>query len=280
MSVLVTVVIPTYNEERNIRHAIESVLWTKNVFVVDSFSTDKTVEIAKKYAPKVEVVQHEWEGYARQKNWALDNLPFSTEWVMFLDADEVVTEKPRSSIKEEIDKTEHKGYYIPMRYVFLGKWLKHAAGYPQYKLILFNRHHAKWEEREVHEHPIVSGDVSYLTGDIIHQDRKPLRYFFDRHNRYADMEAREQFKLIKRSNRTTSWPDMFSRGKRKRFLKESLWLQLPVLIRPFVRFAHLYFFKLGFLDGVAGLAYCLAALSNQIQISLKLVELKKTQKRN
>jgi glycosyltransferase involved in cell wall biosynthesis len=251
------------------------VLWAEKIFVIDSFSTDKTADIAKEYAPKVEVVQHKWEGYARQKNWALDNLRIPTDWVLFLDADEVATDGLEEAIEQAIASGKFDGYYIRSRYIFLGKWIKHAAGYPQWKFILFNRQKGRWEEREVHEHPIVQGKVGYLFADIIHHDRKPLWFFLDRHNKYSDLEAKERFERWYGGgkDRRLLKGRLFGKpAERRRFIKERIWRWIP--FKPLAILIWFYIFRLGFLDGRAGLYFCLHKAVQEFYTDMKIYELR------
>ena len=271
---VVTVIIPTYNEEVNIRYAIESVLWVEKVFVVDSFSTDRTVEIAKEYAPKVEVVQHKWEGYAKQKNWALDNLPIPTDWVLFLDADEMVPERLKNQILKTISSPNAcDAYWIPFKVVFLGKVLRFCAG--TYVLRLFRKGKVRWEEREVHEHPIVDGKVGYLNADICHHDRKPLWFFLDRHNKYSDLEAKERFNAwYGESGKRQLKGRLFgTKAERIRFIKERIWRLLPPPFRWATRFVWNYFIRFGFLDGMPGLFFCLHKAVQEFYTDMKMYEL-------
>ncbi|HLP84462.1 MAG TPA: glycosyltransferase family 2 protein, partial [Phycisphaerales bacterium] len=190
----VTVIIPTFNEEANLPYAIESVKgWADAVFVVDSESTDSTREIAQQHGATV-VVQP-WLGYARQKNWALTNLPITTEWVFILDADEAITPQLRDEIlmiaRGDPALQSVTGYYVNRLTYFLGKPIKHCGYFPSYNLRLFKRGKARYEEREVHEHMIVDGPTSRMRNLMLHEDRRGLEHLIAKHNRYSTLEARE-----------------------------------------------------------------------------------------
>src|SRR5690606_5353526 len=153
----ITILIPTFNEEINLPHALRSVVgWAQDVFVVDSESTDRTRDIATELGAKV-VVQ-KWLGYARQKNWALDNLPIETDWVFILDADELILPELRAELEQiaarPVAEVQECGFFINRYFIFLGKRIRHCGFYPSWNLRFFKRGRARYEEREVHEHMI------------------------------------------------------------------------------------------------------------------------------
>lgn len=257
MKAPVSVLVLTRNEEANIAACLESVNWAREVFVVDSLSTDRTVEICTSLG--AQVYSHSFEGYAAQRNWALDHLPFSTDWVLMLDADEVAT----PALAEEIctvvrsGNPECAGYYIKRRFFLLGTWLKHGGLYPTWILRLFKHRHVRFEERPMNEHAIVDGREGYLTRPFDHRDKKPLSDWIAKHNRYADLEAEEFMQETlaggyDSSIRTRFWG---TQAEKKRWIKLKIWNRLPLLGRPVLFFVRNYFLKLGFLDGRAGLIY-------------------------
>jgi glycosyltransferase involved in cell wall biosynthesis len=265
----VTVIIPARDEELHIARCIDSARPFERVVVVDGGSTDTTREIARRCG--AEVVEHAWEGYAAQKNWALDSLDIETEWVLFLDADELLTEEGRTEIRRAVAGGGASGYLLPRRYVFLGRPLKHAWWYPDYQLRLFRRGRGRFEERRVHEHVVLDGPVGTLTTPIVHENLKGLSAFVERHNRYSDLEADELLDPSserKRGSLTGSWAD------RRRLLKDEVWFRLP--FRPFVRFCWLYFGKRGFLDGRRGRLFCSLIAMYDFLIDAKVLERKLT----
>ena len=188
----VSVLVPTMDEELNLPECLDSIAWADEVFVVDSFSQDRTVEIAR--ARGAHAVQHPFETYARQKNWALDTVPLRHEWVLILDADERVTPELRAEIKSLLaGGPACAGFYVNRRLIFLGRWIRHAGWYPSWNLRLFQHRLGRYEDRPVHEHVVLEGRVGYLRHDLLHLDRRPLEAFIARHNRYSTLEAEARF---------------------------------------------------------------------------------------
>src|SRR5579884_69941 len=187
-----TVIILTYNEEKNIGQVLDSVCnWTKQIFIVDSFSTDRTLEIAKKY--DCIIVQHQFEDYARQRNFALD-LQITTEWVLFVDSDEWLPDDLKREISMVIaSNPEENGFYLKWRLMWMGKWIRRGY-YPTWILRLFRYGKARCEDRGINEHLLVEGKIGYLKSDFIHEDQKGIEDWIIKHNRYAAREASELFK--------------------------------------------------------------------------------------
>jgi len=271
-----TIVIPTRNEERNLPETLRAIEgWADEVFVFDSFSDDRTCEIAREHGAIV--VQHEFQNFAAQKNWALDNLPFRTEWVFFLDADM----RPTPALRQEVlrvlnDRPESfDGYFVSMQICFMNQWLRHGGICPNWSLRLFKHQIGRYEERLVHEHIHLRGKVGYLHSEILHNDYKDLARYFDRHNVYSSMEAIEVFRFLNGSGAETLQPSFWRRGpERRRVLKQLAYRYVPC--RPLVKFLWMYFARAGFLDGRAGLRYCLLQTFYEYQVSLKLMELRST----
>lgn len=143
-----SVIVLTYNEEKNIEDCLKSVYgWADEIFIVDSYLTDKTLELAKKYTDKV--YQSKFEGYPKQRNWALDNLPFSNEWIFFLDADERPSDELKKELKEVLNKVPLyiEGFYIKRRFIFMERWIKHGGYYPTWLLRIFRHRAARCSER-------------------------------------------------------------------------------------------------------------------------------------
>lgn len=272
---MVDVLIQAHNEELNLPHTLASVQgWVNRIFVVDSGSTDKTRQIALSFGASF--VSKAWQGYARQKNWALDNLPFESPWVLILDSDESVTPE----LKQEIIKTTTRpikevactGYFINRVTVFLGRKIWHSAFFPSWNLRLFKRGLAHYEEREVHEHMIVHGPTGYLNHLLIHEDRRGLEHFIAKHNRYSTLEAREIYR------QRTPWPGwhefMNNRLARRRYVKYRFAPKLPM---PwFFRFIYMYFIRGGILDRRPGLMLCLLISTYELFIRAKYTELVRT----
>jgi glycosyltransferase involved in cell wall biosynthesis len=265
-----SVLIPTLNEELNLPECLDSVAWADEVFVVDSFSTDRTLDIARERG--AHVVQHAFEDYSRQKNWALDTLPFRNDWVLILDADERVTPDLQSEIVCTLAQPTCDGYYLNRRFIFLGHWIRHAGWYPSWNLRLFRHSLGRYDNRVVHEHIVLNGQVGYLKHDLLHLDRRGLEAFIARHNRYSTLEAQARFAAERRSFRS----DAKLRGapvERKRFMRERIWPHIPA--KPLALFAYMYVLRRGFLDGYPGLALCVFHAFQEFMVGLKLAELRR-----
>ena len=257
MSVPVSILIITGNEEVNIRQVLDNVCgWADEVFVVDSFSTDRTVAIAREMGATV--VQQEWLGYAGQRNWALDTLPFRNEWVFILDADEYPSEELKAEIAEVLsaDGRGLDGFYINRRLIFYGQWIRHCGWYPSWVLRLFRRHLGRYENRPVDEHVILNGAVGRCRNDLIHRDLHDMSYWIAKHIRYAHLNAIAYAQVERKEGADERIrPALFgTQAQRRRFIKERIWRHLPA--RGFLFFLYLYVFRLGFLDGEKGKVFC------------------------
>ena len=269
---MVDVLIQTHNEELNVGHALASLTgWTNKVFVVDSGSTDATLEIAT--TAGAVVVHHDWEGYAGQKNWALANLPWESDWILILDADESVTPELKQEIErltaKPVELVAQSGYYINRIFLFMGRKIRHCGYYPSWNLRLFKRGRAKYENRRVHEHMLVDGPTAYLKGILLHEDRRGLEHFVAKHNRYSTLEAQELYTA------RMPWPGvkilLNDRMARRRFLKTRVLPSLPV---PwFWKFLYMYVFLEGFMDRAAGWNLCLFISTYEYFINVKYKEL-------
>ena len=252
----VSVLIPTFNEELNLPDCLGSIGgWAQDVWVVDSYSTDRTVQIARESG--ADVVQHVFEGYAQQKNWALENVPFRGEWVLILDADERVPPELAAEIGGVVaaDGNGYDGFYLNRKLIFYGKWIRHCGWYPSWNLRLFRRGQGRYEQREVHEHLLLDGKAGYCQHDLIHEDLRDMSFWIAKHNRYSSQEARE-LDRVRRGVSTAGLQASFFKGslERKRFIKERIWPYLPG--RTFLSFLYWYFLRLGFLDGKHGFLFC------------------------
>jgi glycosyltransferase involved in cell wall biosynthesis len=271
----ISVLIPARNESLNLRHAIESVAWADDVWVVDSGSHDDTAQLGTTLGAKV--VQFEYSGVGpKKKNWALENLEFKHEWVLILDADERVTPELRSEIGASVGSAEINGYYLDREYVFMGRVLRCKR--PDWNLRLFRRALGRYErlgtnvrntgDNEVHEHVLLDGRVGYLRARLRHDDRRPLRAWLDNHNRYSDWEAEVYAEL---RNEAVHFRDLLGRHPvwRKRSLRR-IWVRLPM--RPLLRFFIFYVVRGGILDGRPGFAYSVLMGYYEFLISLKIRE--------
>jgi len=277
----VTVIIPVRNEAHNLPRCLESLADVGEVIVVDSQSTDATVEIARQH--KAQVVQfHYAGGWPKKRQWAMDNLPLAHEWVLLLDADEVLTLELTGEIRRAIEDPDIHGYYIGLQMYFLGRVLRHGdAGF--WKLSLFRRGKGRYECRlkdqdasmadmEVHEHVYVDGPTVRLKNRLIHHNVESLSRYIQKHDEYSNWEARVLSGSDSGSGEISA--SLFgTQAQKRRWLKEKLF---GVPGSPVLLFLYRYFFRLGFLDGVPGLIYCGFQAVQMFHTKSKIYELRST----
>ncbi|MEO1210204.1 MAG: glycosyltransferase family 2 protein [Cyanobacteria bacterium J06638_20] len=281
----VSVLIPAKNEEENLPACLESVARADEIFVVDSQSEDRSIEIVERYGANL--VQFHFNGrWPKKKNWSLDNLPFKNDWVLIVDCDERIPDELWDEIEQVIQKPEYSGYYLNRRVFFLGKWIRFGGKYPDWNLRLFRHAAGRYEnlnteeirntgDNEVHEHVVIEkGKVGYLENDMLHEDFRDLYHWLARHNRYSNWEARVYYNLLTGMGEDgTIGANLFGDSvQRKRFLKK-IWVRLP--FKPILRFILFYFIQLGFLDGRPGYIYGRLLSQYEYQIGVKLYELQK-----
>ncbi len=280
----VSVLIPAKNEELNLPACLESVAVADEIFIVDSQSKDRSLEIATEYGAKV--VQFYFNGrWPKKKNWSLDNLPFRNDWVLIVDCDERITPELWAEIATVIKNPEYQGYYLNRKVFFLGKWIRFGGKYPDWNLRLFKHKYGRYEnlstedipntgDNEVHEHVILQGKVGYLKEDMLHIDFRDIYEWLARHNRYSNWEARVYYNILTgKDEQGTIGANLFGDAvQRKRFLKK-IWVRLP--FKPLLRFILFYLIRLGFLDGKAGYIYGRLLSQYEYQIGVKLYELQK-----
>lgn len=273
------VIILTYNEEANLARALSNVIgWAHQVFVIDSMSTDRTLEIAS--AHDCHVVQHRFENYARQRNFALDHLPIRSEWVLFLDADEWLPD----SLKQEISgliaaSPPENGFDLRFRFMWMGQWIR--RGYYSTRILrLFRHRKGRCEDRAVNERPLVEGPIGHLRHHLVHEDRKGVTEWIAKHNAYARLEALELLRATPDNGHRELHARLFGvQGERRRWIRQRIWNRLPPLVRPFAYFTYRYVLAGGFLDGKAGLTYhFLQALWFPLLIDVKYLELRREER--
>ena len=256
MSVPVSILIPIKNEAANLPRCLASVAWADEIFVVDSQSTDGSQQIAEQHGAKV--VQFEFNGiWPKKKNWALENLPFKHDWVFILDADEVMPPDSESEFRAIVTGAGSTiaGYWINRRFMFMGKWLRHAY-YPNWNLRLFKHRLGRHEkltdvdtqsgDNEVHEHVVVEGPTARLRCEMDHYAFPSVAVFVEKHNRYSNWEARV---ALDRYLRAGSGHLQKGNVGMRRKLKQ--WSQM-LPFRGLLRFLYVYIAQGGFLDGREG----------------------------
>lgn len=269
----ISVIIPTLQEEQNLPHALQSCGFADQIFILDSGSTDATQAIAE--SAGAQFVYHPWEGFARQKNWGLHNLPITSEWIFILDADEMITPALREELLTIADgdtKTGTAGFYVNRYFVWEGRKIRHCGYYPSWNTRFFRKGRAFYEERDVHEHMVVDGPVGYLKGEMHHEDRRGREFIWMKHLRYAELEAHEMQKLVNSGSTGGLKPSFFGNAlERRRAVKERIWPYLP--FRWVFRFLYMFVVKRGFLDGITGLDMCLFMTRYELEIDRKFREL-------
>ncbi|MCP3368313.1 glycosyltransferase family 2 protein [Bradyrhizobium cajani] len=273
------VVILTYNEERHIARALASVAGiATETIVVDSFSTDRTIELARAHGATV--LQNRFVNQARQFQWALDNAPITAAWIMRLDADEVIEADLAARIRGELPRLgdDVVGISLKRKHIFLGRWIRHGGRYPLVLLRIWRRGHGRVEDRWMDEHVIVwGGRTVTFDGGFADHNLSDLTSFTDKHNKYATREAIEvlngRHKLFKSDVELTA-----KEGSRqaaiKRWIKERLYNRLPYQISAPSYFLYRLIFQLGFLDGKEGLIYHgLQGLWYRFLVGAKVAEL-------
>lgn len=271
----VAVIVLTYNEEVNIGQALASVAgWANEIFILDSFSTDRTLEVARPYG--CQIVQHEFEDYSKQRNYALDHLPVRSGWILFLDADEWLPDALKQEVSAALAASPTaNGFYLNRRLIWMGRWIRRGY-YPTWIMRLFRRGKGRCEDREVNEHLIVDGPTAQLREDFIHEDRKGVTAWIAKHNAYASLGARALIAAkADRANHEIEARFFGAQAERTRWLRQRVWNRMPPLVRPFVYFFYRYVLKGGFLDGrPAFIFHFLQALWFPLLIDVKYLEMK------
>jgi glycosyltransferase involved in cell wall biosynthesis len=243
-----SVVLVTQNAAAPLPDCLASVPFADEIVVIDSGSTDGTAETAARYGARV--LQKEWMGFGRQKQFAVRQA--RNDWVLCLDADERVSPELARSIQNALRAPESPVYRMARRNRFLGRWLRHGEGYPDWCTRLFDRNSAAWSDDGVHEKVLYAVTPAALEGDLLHQSAEDLGKYLEKQNRYSALAARQ----------------LFERGRAAG--------ALALVLSPLVRFAKFYFLRLGFLDGVPGLVHISIGCMSSFVKYAKLIELHRT----
>jgi glycosyltransferase involved in cell wall biosynthesis len=264
---LVDIMIPTLNESMHISECINNALEIGPVYVLDSFSKDGTQQMARDAGATV--IEHPFENYSRQKNWGLDNLPFTAPWTFILDADERITPALRDEIHRIArDANAHSGYLVNRVVIFMGRQIRRGGLYPSWNLRFFKRGACRYEDRSVHEHMLCAGEVGHLKHLMLHIRRESISKYLEKHIKYADMESEEWFKSYLGRGGGARAQSLFRDSLRYRqWLRRKVWPTLP--FKPLIRLVYMYIFRLGFLDGAAG--WHLACLMSNYEYMIGLL---------
>jgi glycosyltransferase involved in cell wall biosynthesis len=244
-------VLITRNAADRLEACLASLAFCDEILVVDSGSSDRTCEIAQKSGARL--IEKGWLGFGRQKQFAVEQARH--DWVLCIDADERVSPQLAASIASAIESPVAPVYRMPRRNRFLGRWLRHGEGYPDWSARLFDRRSARWSDDPVHEKVLYAVTPGTLQGDLLHESAESLRDYLDKQNRYTTLAAQ----------------DLFERGRSA--------TALHLVVSPLVRFVKFYVFRLGFLDGLAGLAHTVIGCMNSFMKYAKLLELKRLRNR-
>lgn len=272
-SKMVSILILTKNEETNIERCIESVAWSDDIVVFDSFSDDRTVELAEKLGARV--IQRKFDNWSAHQNWGVENIKFKHSWVYYTDADETCDEQLRSELENmETLGMDCSAFQVRRKDYFMGRWLKRSQLYPTWITRIFRPDKIRYE-RLVNPVAVVDGKTGSLEGHIIHYPfSHGVGHWFDRHNKYSQMEAQD---LIGEVVGKFKWSELFSRdAATKRRALKTLAYRMPG--RPFLMFIYLYFFRLGLLDGRPGLRYSIMRSMYEYMIDLKVAEYRYSQR--
>lgn len=247
MTPTLSVVMITYNEAENLKRSLPSVAWASQVIVVDRHSEDDTVAVAQSFGATV--ISHDWLGFGPQKNLAIHHA--TSEWVLSLDADEVISSETAQIIQQALHQTRFDAFYLPRRTRFLGQWIMHGDWYPDWQLRLFKRGATQFTDSEVHERVIETKSTSYLKQAVIdHYSYNDISDYITRLNIYTSLEAKNKFQT-QRCN------------------------TLVALIKPAYRFLKQYVWQGGFLDGQAGLWLALLSAWYACVVHVKIDELRR-----
>ncbi|GAL64387.1 glycosyltransferase family 2 protein [Algibacter lectus] len=271
---MTSAIILTYNEENILDQCLSALNFVDQIIVFDSFSTDNTLEIAKKHDAKI--IQRVFDNYAAQRNAALESITTDYNWVLMVDADEIITEPLKNEIiKATSTENTTTMYRVRRKDMFQDKWIKQSSGYPTWFPRLF-KNGCVTVEREINEEYNTTGAEGVLHEHLIHYPfNKGLTWWFDKHNRYSEMEAQ---KMLHEINDKLVLSDLFSNDPvLKRKAQKRLSYKLP--FRPFFIFTAFYILKLGFLNGKAGYTFCKLRYMYETMIDIKFKELKRQQRK-
>lgn len=248
----ISAVIITLNAASQLEPCLQSVQFCADIVVVDSGSSDGTQVLAQRYGARV--IHCDWRGFGPQKQFAVEQAHH--DWVLCIDADERVSSELQASIGQALRAPRHQAYRFPRCNRFMGRYLRHGEGYPDWSLRLFDRRQARWSDDAVHERVLATGEVGELKGDLFHDSAETIESYLNKQNRYTTIAAEADF----------------LNGKRAR--------SGHLLLSPLIRFIKFYFVRLGFLDGLPGLVHILIGCGNSFAKYAKIAALQRKAQEN
>ena len=266
---MLSVIILTKNEEHNLDRCLDSLKWCDDIHVLDSGSTDRTLEIAENHGAKIS--SHSFESFGKQRNFALQTLELNYEWVLFLDADEVVTKKFEKAVKRAISEAgdEVAGFYCCWKMMLENTWLRYCDNFPKWQFRLLKKGRANFTDfGHGQKEGEVAGKLEYIKEPYLHYSfSKGWTQWIDRHNKYSTLEA--EARLLK----CPPFRNIFNKNSSTRNPALKSWLS-KVPGWPAVRFLHAYVINLGFLEGTPGFIYCMNMAYHEFLITIKMRELR------
>ena len=283
-STVFSFIIITYNEEIHLPRLLKSIeSLNAATFILDSGSTDNTLAIAESYG--CEVKQNPFENHPKQWDKALKTFSISTPWVICLDADQQVTSELLQLLEEfkDSDYEGVSGIYFNRKNIFKGKWLKHGGYFPLYLLKMFRTGvgYSDLNENMDHRFIVPGKTIIWKKGYIVEENTKEnqISFWINKHNRYSDQVAEEEWERMQELRTQTLKPDIFGSPDQKKAFLKSIWWKMPLYIRPFIYFFHRYFIQLGILDGKQGFVFhFLQAFWFRLVVDIKIDELRKSSK--
>jgi glycosyltransferase involved in cell wall biosynthesis len=277
----ISLIILTFNEEKNIRACLQSVVGRVNqIFVVDSFSTDNTLAICQEF--NIPVIQNKFENYSIQRNWAFKNLEITNTWIMNIDADHRVSEDFWADLNQKFKvgiKANINGYMAPRRTMFLDTFVKYGGHYPIYQGVVFRKGFGQCEEKEYDQHFVIDGDTEIVKGDIIDIITESLSVFTLRHDKWSTLEANDAIALKNDIAKKLVKADKNGNPMEQRRYQRMKYYSYPLFLRVFIYFFYRFIIRGGFRDGKIGMIFhFLQGFWFRFLVDAKIYEMQKNQK--
>lgn len=247
LMISVSAIVLTFNEEDYIRDCLQSLEWCDEIWIVDSGSTDRTIEVCLEFTANV--VERPFTDFSDQRNWALENLKINADWVVFVDSDERVTRELYDEIRRRLGQEPFAGYYLPRKQLFWGKWLRYGECWPSYQLRLFRKDKGKYTRREVHESTLVDGPVGFMENPLIHISRESMSEVLIKLDHFTTLDA---IRMYRTGQPLYALEESVSYSRLNRVYKK-LFSILPA--KPLMKFLWDYIFRQGFRDGYLGFVW-------------------------